>query len=116
MLSATTVVHGIEDSTGKPLRGRQAFKKFYRQFLDAFPDLTVTVLDTVTEGDKIAARCLVKGRHQGDTLGFPATGKKTEFTGVCIVRVKNGKFVEGWNNFDFLAMHRQLGSLKLLVK
>jgi len=49
-------------------------------------------------------------KHEGDGLGIQATQKETKFTGMCIARVKNGKFVEAWNNFDFLTMHTQLGS------
>jgi predicted ester cyclase len=32
-----------------------------------------------------------------------------EFTGMVIVRIKDGKFVEAWNNFDFLTMNQQIG-------
>ena len=71
------------------------------------------IADTVSDGDKIAARCVVRGKHDGDGLGFKATQNETTFTGMCIARVKNGQFVEAWNNFDFLTMHTQLGTLKL---
>lgn len=116
LLAAKTVVHGITDSKGDAVRGPEAFKAFHQQFLDAFPNLKVKVLDTVSEGDKIAARCLVTGKHQGDGLGFAATNKEAKITGICLARIKNGKIVEAWNNFDFLDLHQQLGSLKLFVK
>jgi predicted ester cyclase len=112
LLHPKTTIHGLEDSRGKTVRGIKAFKEFHRQFTSAFPKLTVEVLDTIQQGDKIAARCLVNGRHGGDALGFPATKKTAKFTGMCFLRIKNGKFVEGWNNFDFLTLHRQLGTLK----
>jgi predicted ester cyclase len=35
----------------------------------------------------------------------------TEFTGIAIVRIKDGKFVEAWNNFDFMTMFKQLGTI-----
>lgn len=37
------------------------------------------------------------------------TNKKVEFTGMCIVRVSDGKIREAWNNFDFMTMYQQLG-------
>src|SRR5258705_2695927 len=98
------VAHGLGD-TAEPIVGVAAFKSFHQAFHGAFPDITVTVEDTVCEGDKIAARCSVRGKHTGDTLGFAATNEPTEFTGIVIVRVKDGKFVEGWNSFDFMTMH-----------
>jgi len=34
-----------------------------------------------------------------------------EFTGIAIVRVKDGKIIEAWNNFDFMKMYKQLGAI-----
>jgi predicted ester cyclase len=36
-----------------------------------------------------------------------------EFTGICIVRVRDGKIIEAWNNFDFMSMFQQVGALAL---
>jgi steroid delta-isomerase-like uncharacterized protein len=114
LLAADAIVHGITDENGRELRGPQAFREFHKRFLNAFPDVTVEVVDTVSEGDKLAARCIVQGKHQGDGLGIAASHRETEFTGMCIARVQDGRIVEAWNNFDFLTMHTQLGSLALL--
>ncbi len=105
------IAHGLADETGAPLRGPASFKEFHRKFRGAFPDIYVTVEDTVAEGDRVAARCTVRARHTGDDLGFAATKKPMEITGISIVRIKDGKIVEGWNNFDFMSMFRQLGAL-----
>ena len=113
MFAEGAVAHGLADAGGQELRGPAGFKPFFQTFRDAFPDIQVIVEDTVAEGDRVAARCTVRGRHQGDTLGFAATAKPTEFTGMSIVRVKDGKIVEAWNNFDFMAMFQQLGALEM---
>ena len=107
------VAHGLADESGSSLRGASGFKPFFRRFREAFPELEVVVEDTVSEGDKVAARCTVRGRHRGDTLGFKATDSPVEFDGICIVRVAGGKIVEAWNNFDFMSMFQQLGALRL---
>jgi predicted ester cyclase len=114
LLGADTIVHGIVGKNGAVVRGPEGFKAFHSDFLNAFPDITVEVIDTVVEGDKMAARCLVSGTHSGNGLGFEPTGKKVEFTGMCIACVQNGKIVEAWNNFDFLTLYQQLDSLKLI--
>jgi steroid delta-isomerase-like uncharacterized protein len=113
MFAEEGVAHGLSDVSGQELRGPAGFKPFFQSFRDAFPDMQIIVEDTVAEDDKVAARCTVRGRHQGDTLGFAATGQPAEFTGMCIVRVKDGKIVEAWNNFDFMAMFQQLGALEM---
>ena len=107
------VAHGLADETGSPLRGPEGFKPFFRRFREAFPGIEVVVEDTVTEGDKVAARCTVRGSHEGDSLGFAATKRPVEFTGIAIVRIADGKIVEAWNNFDFMSMFQQLGALRL---
>ena len=107
------VAHGLADETGAPLRGASGFKPFFRKFREAFPEIEVVVEDTVSEGDRVAARCTVRGRHRGDTLGFKATDSPVQFDGICIVRIAGGKIVEAWNNFDFMSMFQQLGALRL---
>jgi hypothetical protein len=46
-------------------------------------------------------------------LGFEKTERAVEFTGAGICQVKNGKFVEVWNEVNFLKMFQQLGILNL---
>src|SRR5918994_2097009 len=111
MFAADGIAHGLNDEGGKIMRGAVDYKPFFRTFRSAFPEIEVIVEDTVAEGDKVAARCLVRGKHQSDSLGFAATGKSTEFTGITIVRIEKGKIVEAWNNFDFMTMYKQLGAL-----
>lgn len=111
MFAEDGIAHGLADETGAPLQGPSAFREFHSKFRGAFPDIVVTVEDTVVEGDKVAARCSVRAMHAGDHLGFAATQRPMEITGIAIVRVKDGKIVEAWNNFDFMSMFRQLGAL-----
>jgi len=105
------IAHGLADDAEIPMRGPADFKVFHSRFKEAFPDILVTVDDMVAEGDKVAARCSVRGKHTGDSLGFAATHIPVEFGGITIVRIRNGQIVEAWNHFDFMKMHRQLGTL-----
>jgi len=108
LLAPDVVIHGLQDAEGKELQGRDGFIPFFQRFREAFPDLQIMVEDTIVDGDKMACRCTVRGTHRGDTLGFAATHRPVEFTGMCMVRVRDGQLVEGWNNFDFAAMSAQL--------
>ena len=91
------------------LHGPAAFKPFFHQFRAAFPDIRITVEDALVDGDRIAVRCAVTATHTGPGMTPAPTNKAARFTGMCIARVKDGKIVEGWNNFDFLSMYQQLG-------
>lgn len=113
MFSAEGVAYGLEDGKGNALTIPEAFKTLHRAFLRAYPDINITVEDTVTEGDKTVARCTVRGTHTGEGLGVAPTNKQIEFTGMTIVRIKNGQIVEAWNEFDFMRMYSQIGVLSL---
>src|SRR5436190_22050317 len=111
MMSEDCINHGLSGEPAEPLRGASGFLPFHTQFREAFPNIEVVVEDVIAEGDRVVARCSVRGKHEGDSLGFKATGTQVEFDGITIVRIKDGKLVEAWNNFDFMKMYRQLGAI-----
>ena len=110
MMAEDVVVHGLP---GGPIVGRESFKPFYRSFVTAVPDIHVTVEDVVTEGDKMSCRCTVRGTHTGDGLGFAPTNQPVEFTGGGLCIIKDGRFQEVWNEFDFMRMYTQVGAVSL---
>jgi steroid delta-isomerase-like uncharacterized protein len=109
LLAEDAVIHGLVDGAGNPVSGLDGFYDFHTQFRGAFPDIAVSVDDTIAEGDMVVARCSVRGRHMGNHLGFAATNAPVQFDGVAITRIENGKIAEAWNHFDFAQMNRQLG-------
>jgi steroid delta-isomerase-like uncharacterized protein len=111
LLAEDGIAHGLSDDASQPLRGPAGFLPFHAQFREAFPNIEVVVEDQIAEGDLVATRCSVRGKHTGDSLGFKATQAPVEFTGMVITRIKDGKIVEAWNNFDFMKMYKQLGAI-----
>jgi steroid delta-isomerase-like uncharacterized protein len=106
LMAPDGVAHGL---AGGDIVGPDGFKPYFRAMRAALGDLEVRIVQTVTEGDRVAVHCHVTARHVGDTFGAPATNRPVEFSGMTIVRVRNGQIVEGWNAFDFLTMYQQLG-------
>lgn len=103
------IAHGLSDDPSNPIRGPRDYRPFYAVFREAFPNMTIVVEDMVAEGDKVAARCSVHGKHEGDFMGRAATQSPVDITGITIVRIAGGKIVEAWNNFDFMTLYRQCG-------
>ena len=112
LLAPDAKVYGL--STGNRPIGPAEFKPFYRQFRQAFPDIKITVVRTVAQGDLVAAHCDVTATHLGGGLGVPPTNRKVEFSGMCIVRAAGDRLVEGWKCFDFLTCYQQIGLLPQL--
>lgn len=110
LMAADAIIHGLPSPDGQPLRGPSAFKPFFHSMRSALSDIRIEVEQLLTEGDLAMAHCHVTARHTGDGLGFPATGRAIEFNGFTMLRVVDGRFVEGWNCFDFLKMYQQLGA------
>lgn len=111
LLAPGAQMHGLPTPDGKPLAGPDAFVPFWKKFHSAFPDIRITVARSVSEGEMVAVHCHVTGRHQGHELGIQATNKPIDFWGMGMARVRDGKIVEAWNCYDFLAMYQQVGLL-----
>ncbi|HEX5601358.1 MAG TPA: ester cyclase, partial [Pyrinomonadaceae bacterium] len=86
MFDENGIAHGLSDDHENPIRGPQGFRPFHTVFREAFPNMMIVVEDVVAEGDKVAARCSVRGKHEGDFLGRAATQSPVQFTGITIVR------------------------------
>ena len=84
----------------EPMRGREAFKQFYRPFIAAFPDFHVSVEEVISEGDRVAFRCRVRGTHRN--------GRNCEFDGGGFARIRDGRLTVGHNIWNFHEMLEQL--------
>ena len=88
---------------------RQRFTGIVNLFRTAFPDIRMTAEDVVEDGDTIAVRFTLRGTHQGELFGIPATGRTVEVGGFDLMRLENGLMVEHWGISDTMAMMQQLG-------
>ena len=111
ILASNAKIHNLPTDPSCGQNGPCEFQPLVEKFRSALPDLNITVDDMIAEGDKVVARCTVRGTHRGDALGFAPTEKAVEITGITIARIENNQIVEGWNNFDFMRMFQQLGVL-----
>jgi predicted ester cyclase len=66
------------------------------------------VEEAVAEGERLAARLLWTGTHDGDLPGQSATGRQIALESVDFARVRDGRIVEFWNLVDRATMSAQL--------
>ncbi len=87
----------------------------YRQeaigFRSVFPDIAVTIIHLLADGDKVVSHVQMRGTHKGEFMGIPATGKRVEWSAISILRLANGKIAERWNIADRYGLLRQLGAI-----
>lgn len=103
----TGYTHHIPEVAGGEL-DFQEFKKRELNLLEAFPDLERTIDDVITEKDKVVIRSTIKGKHTGDLPNIPASKKNVKVTSIVIYRMRDGKAIEGWENYDSLGMMMDL--------
>jgi predicted ester cyclase len=84
-------------------------KELWQAFIVAFPDLTHRIDEFIAEGDMVSTRETLSGTHKGEFQGIPPTGKKFEFSAICIWRFSDGKLAEYWSDGDILGLMMQLG-------
>jgi len=89
--------------------GAAGTKMIATAFRNAFPDYHMTIEQIAAEDDRVAARFLQSGTHEGELWGIPPTGKKVKFSEIGILRIADGKIVESWYDVDMLGMMGQLG-------
>ena len=94
-------------SNGKPI-DLEEHKALWQAFTDGFPDLNHTVHEAISEGDYVATRETVRGTNLGEFDGKPPTGKKVEFSAVCLWRFADGKLIEYRADADLLGLNQQL--------
>ena len=101
ILSPDIVAHGLGPAD---LVGRDQFRAFYRAFRSSFPEVSVTLPLVLESGDYVVCQALVEVRSANGQGPF-------HFHGSCSIRVIDGHFVEGWNNFDFLSLLTSMGAV-----
>jgi predicted ester cyclase len=92
--------------------GQQVGPDFLAQFRIGFPDLRSHEDALLSDGDLVSIRWTITGTHTGAFFGVAATGRTISVSGMDMLRVADGKFVEHWGGVadqmdDFLA---QLGA------
>jgi predicted ester cyclase len=108
LLDPNAIAHGFLDSDGNEVKGIEAFKTLHGTFRAALTNLRIKVEETVSEGDLTVARFVVTATHTGQGLGKPPKGRPVNFAGMVMIREKDGKIVEAWNNVDFMTMYQQM--------
>jgi predicted ester cyclase len=106
-LAAPDVVYHYPNND--ELRGLDTLKLNRVQLHKAFPDIKHTIEYQIAEDDLVATHYTWSGTHEGEFLGVEPTGKKMTLTILETCRLKNGKIIEAWVEFEFLGFMQQLG-------
>ena len=93
------------------VRGADGLKEVVQGYRDALSGLSVTIDQQFSEGDYVATRITLRGRHDGELMGTPPTGKEVTFTGITVSRCEDGRIAEEWEIVDTVGLLGQVGAL-----
>jgi steroid delta-isomerase-like uncharacterized protein len=110
LFAEDSVAHGLGEGAAT-VRGPEEFKMFFRTMKGALPDVQIKVEDLFATDEHARIRVTLHGTHLGEGLGLKPTGRRVAVSGIVIIKVRDGKVVEGWNCWDQLGFLKQLGAL-----
>jgi len=102
---------GTDVAERAPQQGLAGARQSIERFLTAFPNLHITIEETVAQDSRIAVVWRAWGKHQGSMMQIPATGREFEVCGVTILTFQDGKVVRARQVWDVAALLRHIGLL-----
>jgi len=94
-----------------PPKGPEGLKPIITAIRKAFPNLNYEIKNMVSSEEQIAVHTIMRGTHDGDFFGIPATGNKVEVEQMQIERIQGGKIIEHWRVTDDMSVMKQLGQI-----
>jgi steroid delta-isomerase-like uncharacterized protein len=91
-----------------PIVGKAAIAQRKLAEMNSMAGATIEVVHRFAHRDQVVAEWIVRGTHQGDFLGFAATGRQIEVRGMTVVTRRNGKITKESLYYDVADIHRQL--------
>ena len=90
---------------------KEQVTEFYRATFAAFPGNQLEFHDVFSAGEKLVIHFTLYGRHEGEFLGVPGTGREISLPGITILHFENGRAVERWSQADMLGFLVQAGAV-----
>ncbi len=98
---------------GEPQVGPDGYRADYHRWRAAFPDGEVKIVRVIVDGEWAVVEFVNRGTHTGTLKSssgdFAPTGRSIEIRYCSVMRVHEGKVVEGRDYYDSASILRQLG-------
>jgi len=98
------------------IRGVDGLAEMVEEYRRALADLRITIDHQFTEGEYVATRSTIHGRHEGELMGTQPTGREVAFSCLTISRCRDGKIEEEWELADTVSLLRQVGALPQMAE
>lgn len=90
--------------------GKAYLRQATERMSKVLSDIRFVIEEMIAEGDRVAVRLTASATPVGEFEGMAAAGKSYEIGEIHIFRIRDGKVVEHWHQYDAAGMMRQLGA------
>ena len=90
--------------------GRDGLKPMVSAFRAAFADVAFTPEEMIVRGDRAAVRLTLTGRHVGEWMGAPPTGRTFEIAMHEMHHLAGGRVTQTWHLEDWSGWREQVGA------
>jgi len=97
LLDPDCVIH----DAGQDIVGPAGFKLFYDNIQNTLSAIHVDPQLTMSEGDYVLVRWVSTGKHK-------SSEREVQITGMSLMRFRNGRTVEAWQNWDLHGLMEQI--------
>jgi len=97
-------------SWGRMPPGIEPLKDAIKRVHAGLSDVSMKIEDVIAEDDKVAVRLTARGRHTGEFMGLPPSGKDYTISETHIFHLRDGRISEHWRDADMLGLMGQLGA------
>jgi len=97
---------------GGTVQAHAAIAHVYQTLFDALPDASLSVHDTVIEGNRVVQIGTLVGTDTGGLMGMGPSGKPAVIPIVVYFRIENGQIAYERRIYDFTGLLVQVGVLK----
>ncbi len=91
--------------------GRDGYREGIALLTGGFSALQLEVHEVIEQGDHVAARFTLRGRHTGEYLDVPPSGADVVVEGITMTRLKAGQVAEEWLATDLFGLMQQIGGV-----
>jgi steroid delta-isomerase-like uncharacterized protein len=91
--------------------GRQDLRDAIARVGKGLSNPEFVIEDEIAEGDRVVIRVKSSATQSGEFMGMPASGKRYTVEEIHIFRIRDGKVMAHWHQFDQMGLMKQLGAM-----
>lgn len=91
--------------------GKHDVKQAMARVAKGLSDPEFVIEDEIAEGDRVVVRVHASATQSGEFMRMPASGKRYSIEEIHIFRLREGKVIAHWHQFDQMGLMQQLGAL-----